>query len=185
MQTPLAQRALRLRRDLAAALGFVGVLWIALALDLFLPLELLGITPRTLAGLPGVVAMPFLHAGVAHLLSNSVPLLVLLTLLATSRARPWAIVGAIVLTSGSLLWLFGRSGVHVGASSLVFGLVTFLVAAGALERRMSTFLLAIAVALTYGTTLLLGVLPITPGVSWDGHLAGAVAGAVVARGAIR
>ena len=100
-------------------LVFIASLWLALLLDVFLPLERFGLVPRTAGGLWGVVAMPFLHQGVDHALSNSLPLLFLLTLLAGSRARSWQIVAAIVLAGGGLLWLFGRSAVHIGASGLV------------------------------------------------------------------
>ena len=117
-------------------------------------------------------------------MSNSVPLVILLTLLAGSRARSWLIVAAIVAVGGLLLWVIGRSETNrIGASLLVFGLITFLIASGLLfERRPLPVAIAVVVGLLYGTTLMAGILPwIGPRhVSWQGHLAGAVGGIVVA-----
>jgi membrane associated rhomboid family serine protease len=92
-------------------------------------------------------------------LSNTVPLFILLVLLAGSRARSWAVVIDIVLLGGSLLWLFGRSADHIGASGLVFGLMTFLIASGYFERRIMPLLIAFVVGFLYGGTLLFGALP--------------------------
>lgn len=165
---------------LKAVLIFVGALWAVYVVDLVVPIDLTayGLVPRTASGLVGIVTMPFLHSGLRHLLANTVPLAILLLLLAGSRPRAWEIVVEIVVASGILLWLFGRSGDHVGASGLVFGLIAFLILAGLLEKKPMSLVIAVAVAFFYGGTLLLGVVPIGhDGVSWDGHLAGVVAGA--------
>ena len=95
-----------------------------------LRLESFGITPRTLGGLIGIPAAPFLHANLAHLINNTIPLTVLLVLLAGSKAQSWAIVTYVVLLSGLLLWLFGRPAPHIGASSLIYGLVAYLMVSG-------------------------------------------------------
>ena len=90
------------------------------------------------------------------------------------------------MTGGALLWMLGRNGdsnqpvIHVGASGLVYGLIAFLIVAGFLERRPISLGVAILVGFLYGGTLLYGVLPTQPGVSWDGHLFGALGGAAVA-----
>lgn len=170
-------------QELKGVLVFLASIWGVFVLDYFLPLELLGLVPRQLTGLIGIVTMPWLHAGVGHLLSNSVPLLVLLTLLAGSRAQSWGVVALIILQGGTLLWLFGRSALHIGASLLVFGLISFLIASGLwFERRTVPVLIALVVAFLYGMPLVFGVLPWFSGqnVSWDGHLFGAIAGVVVA-----
>jgi membrane associated rhomboid family serine protease len=121
--------------------------------------------------------MPFLHGSWGHLLSNSIPLVILLTLLAGSRANSIVIVVGLIFTGGVLLWLFGRASIHIGASGLVYGLVAFLIASGFLEGRLIPLLIAILVGFLYGATMFWGVLP-TAGknVSWDGHLFGALAG---------
>ncbi len=161
---------------------FVAAIWAVFFVSwLFPTLNSFGLVPRTLSGLVGILAAPFLHRDFQHLLSNTLPLLVLLTLLAGSRARTWLVVLNIVLLGGLLLWLFGRPGPHIGASGLIFGLVVFLIVSGVLERRIIPMLISVVVGFTYGGTLISGVLPGgDPHISWEGHLCGAVAGAVVA-----
>lgn len=174
--------------ELRGVLIFVAVLWAVLGFDAILSYDLTkwGLVPRTLWGLVGIVTSPFLHAGVLHLLSNTVPLVVLLALFAGSRSRTWEAILEIAVAGGVLLWLLGRNGdstqpvIHVGASGLVYGLIAFLIVAGFLERRPVSLAVALFVGFLYGGTLLYGVLPTQPGVSWDGHLFGALGGAAVA-----
>ncbi|MHB1035398.1 MAG: rhomboid family intramembrane serine protease [Pirellulales bacterium] len=170
------------KEELHGVLLFVGTIWGVFFLSLLVPsLNTWGVTPRTAGGLVGVVAMPFLHADLRHLLGNTIPLLVLLTLLAGSKARSWEIVAWIILWGDALLWLFGRSATHVGASGLVFGLIAFLIVAGFLEKRIIPLFVALAVGFLFGGTLLSGILPRSgSSISWDGHLWGAVAGGLVA-----
>ena len=176
----MTSHAHEVRRELRGILIFIIVIWAVFLADQLLPLEQLGLVPRTLHGIPGIVASPFLHTGLSHLVSNTVPLLILLLLLAGSRSDSATVVVSTVLVGGGLLWLFGRHARHIGASSLVFGLISFLLVSGVLERRWSALLVAMVVGLLYGTTLFTGILPFQPGVSWDGHLFGAVAGAATA-----
>lgn len=159
---------------------FVGFIWLIFIVDRVLPLENFGLIPRSAKGLVGIVTLPFLHADWAHITSNSVPLVVLLLLLAGSRANSIDIVFFISLVAGVGLWIFGRDAIHIGASVLVFGLVGFLVCAGFFEKRLLSALIAIGVAVVYGSTLLYGVLPTQSGVSWEGHLIGAVTGGLIA-----
>jgi len=171
-----------IREELHGVLIFIGAIWGVFLLSLAVPsLASHGVVPRTLVGLVGILAMPFLHANLSHILSNTVPLLVLLTLLAGSKARSWEIVSEVVVLGGLLLWLFGRHANHIGASGLIFGLAAFLIVSGVLERRIVPLLVSVAVAFLYGGTLFSGVLPrIGSHVSWDGHLFGAVAGGLIA-----
>ena len=162
---------------------FVGLMWVVYLVDLILPGNLSdwGLVPRTVSGLIGIPTMPFLHGSFGHLFSNTIPLVVLLALLAGSRTDSLLVVTAIVLYGGGLLWLLGRHSTHIGASSLVYGLVAFLILAGFFERRMITMLVSVVVGFIYGATLISGVLPsLDSQVSWDGHLLGAVAGGLVA-----
>ena len=163
---------------------FVGVVWGAFILNwivFLVDFNSFGLMPRTLWGTVGTVSMPFLHAGWGHLLGNTVPLFILLALLAGSKARSWEIVAEIVVAGGVLLWIFGRNATHVGASGLIFGLVAFLIISGLLERRIIPLIVSFAVGILYGGTLIWGVLPGTNSqVSWDGHLCGAIAGGLIA-----
>jgi membrane associated rhomboid family serine protease len=177
-------RTPHLRRELTGIVVFVGIIWAVFVANwLVFPIDFIsfGLIPRTLFGAIGIVTMPFLHADWGHLLSNTVPLFVLLVLLVGSKARSWETVVEIVLLGGVFLWVFGQKGTHVGASSLIFGLVTFLIVSGLLERRIIPLIVALTVGFLYGGTLLSGVLPFgNLGISWDGHLCGAVAGALIA-----
>jgi membrane associated rhomboid family serine protease len=161
---------------------FIGAIWAVYLLSWAFPaLEHYGVVPRTAIGLVGIPAMPFLHANLHHLLSNTVPLFVLLVLLAGSRAESWQVVVTITLLGGFLLWTFGRPAVHIGASGLISGLTAFLILSGFLEKRFVPLLVALLVGFLYGGSLILGVVPrLGSNISWDGHLCGAVAGGIVA-----
>ena len=169
-----------IKDSLQGIVTFLAAIWMVFVLDRFLPLEQFGLIPREPRGLIGIVTMPFLHGDFNHLLGNSIPLAVTLMLLAGSRAHSGAIVVLIAALGGSGLWLFGREALHIGASGLVFGLIAFHLFAGLFERHFRSVVIAIVVGLLYASTLLQGVLPINQGVSWEGHLIGAIAGAVVA-----
>jgi membrane associated rhomboid family serine protease len=176
------------RQELLYILIFLGVIWAVFFVSCALPsLYLYGIVPRTTSGLIGIPLSVFLHANLGHLYANTVPLFILLALLAGSKARSWEIVLLVTLLGGALLWLFGRPWfggpptVHIGASGLIFGLIAFIIVSGFLEGRIAPLFLSLAVGFFYGGTLLWGILPTAgPSVSWDGHLFGAIAGTVVA-----
>ena len=170
-----------LKEEALAILAFIVVIWAVYLLDLILPLEKLGLIPRDGGGLFGIVAMTFLHGSYQHLMSNTVPLIALLALLAGSRADSKKVVAIIMLLGGALLWLFGRGDyVHIGASLLVFGLAVFLVVSGIIEKRTVPMIISVVVALVYGTSLLSGIMPWQQGISWDGHLMGGIAGGITA-----
>ncbi len=120
--------------------------------------------------------MPFLHEDYRHLISNSAPLVVLLVLLFNAPADPLATVVFIQVTGGFLLWIFGRTALHIGASVLVFGLAGFHLANGALEGRVLSIAIALLVATLYGSSFLASLNPWRKGSSWDGHLCGFIAG---------
>jgi membrane associated rhomboid family serine protease len=140
-----------------------------------------GTLPRTIVGLRGIIFTPLLHRDWAHLFANATPLAGLLCIMAfTNRHALWPNTVAIWLISGTAVWLFGRPGsVQVGASGLIYGLAAFLVAMGWLHRDGKSALAALLVILLYGG-IVWGVLPGRPGVSWEGHLCGALAGILVA-----
>lgn len=145
-------------------------------------LDVFGIHPRTPIGLVGVAFSPLLHANWVHLSANAVPLLVLLTLLYWDhRYRPAATLGWIWVVSGLGTWAIGRPDtVHIGASSLVYGLVAYLIAAGILMRSWRSAFIALTVGLVF-SGIWLGALPQDGPISWEGHLSGAVAGVFAAR----
>jgi len=175
--------SLFLYKSLQPVFFVVVAMWMVQVADFIIPLNFneFGLRPRMLQGLIGIGLMPFLHAGFGHLLSNTVPLAILLGLTVTTRHQPWHFVMAIVLGNGILLWLFGRNAIHVGASGLVFGLIAYLITVGIREKQLKSLLIAILVGFFFGTTLLFGVVPtFRSAVSWDGHLCGAISGVLVA-----
>jgi membrane associated rhomboid family serine protease len=180
---PKQSLAQEVRDSASWILGFVGVLWGVELVNLAFRHQLLrlGILPRTVEGLPGIVLAPFLHGGFPHLIANTIPLLVLGSLVLLSGR--WAFVRAtltIALLGGALTWLLGRPAYHVGASGLIFGYLGYLVAKAWFERRAVPILIALTATALYGGVLW-GVLPIMPGVSWEGHLFGFAAGIFAGR----
>jgi membrane associated rhomboid family serine protease len=171
-----------IREEIHGVVLFVGAIWVVYFVSLVFPsLDRYGVVPRKLSGLVGIVATPFLHANLTHLLSNTVPLIVLLILLPGSRAESWEVVALIAFLSGLLLWIFGRPAVHIGASGLISGLTAFLILSGFLEHRIIPLLISLLAGFLYGGSLVLGVLPrLGSTISWDGHLCGAIAGGIVA-----
>lgn len=140
-----------------------------------------GVEPRTLDGLWGVVFAPVLHYGWGHLAANTIPLLVLGFLVMLSGIGRGLTATAIIWIVGGLgTWLTGASGtIHLGASVLVFGWLAYLITRGLFTRHFGQLALGLLVLLVYGG-MLWGVLPGTPGVSWQGHLFGAVGGVLAA-----
>lgn len=168
--------------------SLVAVLFAITLADLYLNLMLVrfGIVPRTFSGLWGILWSPFIHAGLAHVAANGLPLFVLLTLLFTNRKyHPVRTLALIWLGSGLGTWAIGRpDSVHVGASSIIFGLATFLIVAGIVLRGWRSLFVALFVLIAFGG-IFYGVLPQEGRISWEGHLSGAVAGVVIAWGTLR
>ncbi len=162
------------------AFGFVGLLWLVALLGWGLELQRFGVRPREWIGLPGILAAPLLHAGLNHLLANTLPLLVLITAMLHLYPRAaLKLLPAVYLGPGIGVWLFAERGTHVGASGLVYGLVAYIFVAGLLRRDRRAIAASLLVSFMYGT-LAWGVLPIQPGVSWETHLAAAVIGVAMA-----
>jgi len=164
--------------------GFVVVLWVLEIVDAATgnPLDAYGVQPRTEDGLVGIALAPVLHFGFDHLVSNTVAVLVLGFLtLATGIGRGLAATAIIWVVGGLGVWLFAQPGsIHAGASILIFGWIVYLLVRGLLNRNTVEILIGVAVFLLY-SSVLLGVLPGQPGVSWQGHLFGAVGGFLAAR----
>ena len=164
------------------ALGFVALIWIVhlLSWGFGLEWERFGVRPRQLVGLPGILFAPLLHGGLGHLLSNSLPLLILLTvMLHLYPNSALKVLPAVYFGPGIAVWLFARGSDHIGASGLVYGLVSYLFAAGLIRRDARAIAATLLVSLLYGA-LVWGVLPIQPGISWETHLSAALIGLALA-----
>jgi len=164
------------------ALALLALLWFILLVDTVLGLDLrrFGLRPREAWGLIGVFTAPLLHGGAGHLFNNSIPLLVAVT--STLFLYPNAalrVIPAIWLGSGLLGWLIGRPSVHVGASGLLYGLLAFVFVSGVVRRDLRSVAVSLLVWFLYGT-LIWGVLPIRPNMSWELHLCGGLVGVLLA-----
>ena len=177
--------------SLLVLIFFVAIMWVVQVVNIFMEYSLneYGVVPRTIEGLRGVPLSPFLHGGFGHLISNTVPLLVLGGLVAVrGQANFVGVTAFIILAGGTGLWAAGRPWpwddiqflVHVGASGLVFGYFGYLVARGWYERSFLSIFVALVVILVFGTGIFLGLLPTAPHISWEGHLFGLIAGVLIA-----
>ncbi len=168
------------RLAVKTSLGFVALLWLIPLLGWGLGLEEYGIRPREWIGLPGILVAPLLHADFNHLLANTVPMVVLGTMM--FHLYPYAafrVLPAVYFGPGIAVWLLARNGDHLGASGLIYGLVSYIFVAGLLRRDRRAVAGSMIVAFMYGS-LIWGVLPVNPKYSWETHLAAAVIGVVMA-----
>ena len=170
---------------LGLVVGALAVMWIAEIVDTVLggDLDGAGIRPRMVDGLDGILWSPFLHSGFPHLISNTIPFAVLSALVLVRGPRLWINASVIIVALGGLLvWAFaiGSNEVHIGASGWVFGLFGFLVASAFFERRPLSIGIGLITLFLYGGTILIGFVP-QPGLSFEGHIFGFVAGVVAAR----
>jgi membrane associated rhomboid family serine protease len=144
-------------------------------------LDQLGIHAREVDGMPEILTAPFLHAGWDHLISNSLPFAVLGFLVLLSGLARWLVASLIIIViSGLTAWfLTPANTIILGASGLIFGWMTYLLARGLWSRRPAQVVIAVLVLLVYGG-LIWGVFPSGGGISWQAHLGGAVAGVLAA-----
>ena len=167
-------------KNLDPLLFFLPAIWVIFIVSRLLPLNRFGLVPRRSSGAIGILSMPLLHEDLKHLMSNTVPLALLLALLFNTEAGATTVVVLSQIGGGALLWLVGRRANHIGASLMVFALTGFHIANGLVQVKLSTVAIAVVVAGLYGTTFLTSINPWKKGSSWDGHLCGFIAGVGVA-----
>ena len=164
--------------------GTLAVFWAVFVVNTLLggALQQLGVIPRTMVGLRGILFAPFLHASLNHIVANSIPFLVLGWMVMLRDERhfiPVTLAG--MIGSGLLAWLLGAPGsVHIGASGVIFGYLGFLMLSGWYTRSFGSILLSVVVTLVWGS-LTLGMMPGTPGISWQAHVGGFIGGVLAAR----
>lgn len=139
-----------------------------------------GILPLQAEGLRGIIFSPIIHSSYSHLLSNSVPFLVLtFALLYFYRNLAYRILFLIYILSGFCVWLGGRESYHIGASGIVYGLASFLFFSGVFRKDANLLTISIIVVFLYGS-MFWGIFPIVPGISWESHLWGSASGLMLA-----
>jgi membrane associated rhomboid family serine protease len=164
----------------------VIIMWSVFILDRYYQLNLyrFGVEPQTINGLKGILLMPFIHGqrDFGHIINNSIPTFVLLAaLIYFYREIALYVVLFVWFGGGFLLWYFAENtgSFHIGMSGVIYGLFGFLLFSGFLRKYLPLQAIALFVAFVYGS-LIWGVFPMKPGVSWEGHLAGILVGLVVA-----
>ena len=164
------------------ALGFVILVWLMFGIQMIVGPEMtrLGLRPRDLGGLTGLLMTPLLHGSLAHVTSNTLPLFVggiaLLFLYPNSSLR---VLPALYLGSSALAWIFARSSLHIGASGLVYGILTYVFVAGLLRRDLRSVGVSLMVWFFYGS-MIWGVFPLAPRMSWELHASGLLLGLLLA-----
>jgi membrane associated rhomboid family serine protease len=171
------------REGLVLLAGIVGVMWIVEVINTLDSnrLDGDGIYGRSFSHLWGILTTPFIHASFAHLIGNTIPFVFMGVIIALAGAKRLALVTAIVILVGGLgTWLVAPSNIPtIGASGVVFGFATYLFARGFLNRSLSEVLVGLFVAVIWGGALVSSVVPHN-GISWQGHLFGALGGIVAA-----
>ena len=164
------------------AVLFVLLIWLVYYVEVTFHIRFnkMGIYPKSIAGLNGIFTSPFIHGSLQHLWSNTVPSFILLVLLNYFyRKQFWFVFIMGLLSTGILTWLIATNGYHIGASGIIYLLVSFLFFKGLLVKHYRLVSLSFLIAFFYGS-LIWYMLPIKEGMSWEGHLSGFITGLVIA-----
>ncbi|MEU8302418.1 rhomboid family intramembrane serine protease [Actinomadura sp. NPDC048955] len=177
----LAKHGVRALASAVLILTVTAAMWVLEAVDYTMNgwLDRFGIQPRDVDDLPDIFTAPFMHAGFGHLTANTVPFLVLGFVAAARGIARFLAASLIIIVVGGLGVWFLSSANTLGSSILIFGFFGYLVGRGIFERRLPDIAIAVAVVAVYGT-MLLGVLPSDPRISWQGHLFGLLGGLLAA-----
>ncbi len=168
--------------SLMPSLLFLICIWGIKGLETLLDVRFyqLGIYPLNWANIFGVITAPLIHGDWEHLSSNSLPLLVLGTaLFFFYRKIAFEVIGVIYIVSGIWVWLFASPGYHLGASGLIYGMAFFMFTSGVIRKKRETMALALLVVVLYGS-IVWGLFPLDPKVSWQTHLFAAIIGVILA-----
>ena len=174
----MAEKENNILSKLLFPIGVVMLMWLVKIVEVIQNYKYTrwGIFPRDIDGLPGIVAAPFIHSDWEHLMSNSIPMLALMSMVMVFYKRV-AIPSVIIITifTGFTVWLFARDAYHVGASGVVYGLVAFLAWTGIFRRNLKSIILALVMLVAFGSYFH-GIVPNKEGVSWESHLFGGLVG---------
>ena len=164
-------------------LYFIALMWAIFIIDKLLPfiaLNSYGIHPRRLNSLYGVFTTVFLHGSLSHLMSNTLPLLLALTALFGNypKIAKKVFIYSIILT-GIMVWLFARNANHIGASGILYAILTFIFISGFIRKDMQSVGISLVIVFLYGS-LVFGIIPNKAHISWESHLFGLLVGVFLA-----
>lgn len=167
-------------QNLHFILSLIGIAWVIHIINQLLGLALcaLGIYPRRLRGIPGIVLAPWLHGSWSHLIMNSLMFLALASFMILNGLPAFLITSCtIILLSGLGIWIFGRPNLHVGASALIMGYFGYLLMSAYAQPTVLNISLGV-LCLYYLSNLFSNLFPQDPTVSWEGHLCGFISGII-------
>lgn len=171
---------LKLRRSIYLALSFVSLIWCIKIVEFTFSYDFgnFGILPRTLSGSLGIITGPLIHGDVYHLLTNTFPVIVLMVSIFYFYDKIATTVFLLIyFMTGFWVWLIARDAYHIGASGLVYGLMSFMLVSGFVRKNPQSLAISLIILLLYGTSFFTGIMPSTDTrISWESHLMGAVAG---------
>ena len=171
-----------LRQAIRFPLIFVGLMWLVHIVKMLghFDWNKYGIHPKEADGLAGIILSPLLHSNFQHLFSNSIPMFLMLTLIMLfySKVAKVSFLAIYILT-GVSVWFFGRPVYHIGASGVVYGLISFVFWSGVFRKNFRSIILSVVMVFLY-SGYIAGVFPGKPGISWESHLLGALVGVLVA-----
>lgn len=167
---------------LAYPLLFVLLIWIVFWFEIRFGFDFnyLGVRPGEIKGLRGILFSPFIHSDIKHLFNNTIPLFVLsMSLFYFYKDVSWKILLYGILLTGLLTWVIGRPANHIGASGVIYLLASFLFFKGIFSKYYRLIALSLIVVFMYGGMVWF-VVPVDPGISWEGHLSGLAVGLLFA-----
>jgi len=161
---------------------FILIIWFVFWFEVRFGLNFssFGIYPKTITGIRGIIFSPFIHGDLEHLYHNTIPLFVLsVSLFYFYKPIAWKILFYGILFSGILTWCIGRPSYHIGASGVIYVLVSFIFFKGIFTRYFRLIALSLLIVFLYGS-MIWYIFPIEDGISWEGHLAGLIVGFIFA-----
>ena len=161
---------------------FVILIWLIFWIEFRFNVDLksFGIQPRKIEGIYGIMLSPFLHLSLEHLINNSIPLFLLSSaIFFFYRTISWKIIFLGIFLSGFLTWIIGRDSTHIGASGLIYVLISFIFFKGIISKNFNLMALSLIVVFIYGGTIWY-IFPIKDNMSWEGHLSGFLVGILLA-----
>ena len=169
-------------KNILLILSFPLILWLIHIVSFSFQIDMtrMGVLPRNLLGLLGIITSPLIHADFSHLISNTIPLIILGGIIFSFYPKlSFLLFLFIYILTGLLVWIFARQVYHIGASGVVYGFVSFLFFSGIFRRDNKSIALALVITFLYGG-LVWGMIPGLKGISWESHLFGAITGLLAA-----